>query len=226
VQPAATGRDPDRIFRKGNPLNHNPGVLENWYQIVEGCRRKDPACQKRLYERFHPFALKTVFRYIYLYEEALEATNDGFVKFFTSIDRFASPTETGTERLLAGWIRRIMINTSIDLLRKKMLLPEIGGIPDHIWNMVDSNADAEQLLRHKELILLIKKLPPVYRIVFNMQVIDGYTHTAIARALSIPVNTSKSHLSRARALLKGYLARKEFNQPFKSEKSYDASSGQ
>jgi RNA polymerase sigma factor (sigma-70 family) len=176
-----------------------------------------------LYERYHSFALKIVFRYIYKYEEALEITNDGFVKFFKNIEKFTCTNEPETEKLLAGWMRKIMINTAIDLLRKKMLLPEIGGIPDYVWNIKDKSATAEQQLMYKELILLIKKLPPVYRVIFNMQVIDGYTHSEISKALGIPVNTSKSHLSRARVLLKEYLNKKEEIAPFKSERSYDAS---
>ncbi len=176
-----------------------------------------------MYERYHSFALKVVFRYIYKYEEALEVTNDGFVKFFKSIEKFTCPNEAEIEKLLAGWIRKIMINTSIDLLRKKMLLPEIGGIPDYVWEIKDKSASAEQQLVYKELILLIKKLPPVHRIIFNMQVIDGYTHNEISKAMGIPVNTSKSHLLRARALLKEYLNKKEEVTTFNSETSYDAS---
>ena len=111
--------------------------------------------------------------------------------------------------MLAGWIKRIMINTSIDLLRKKMLLPEIGGIPDSVWDIKDKSASADQMTIYKDLILLVKKLPPAYRIVFNMQVIDGYTHIEIADTLGIPVNTSKSNLLRAKALMKKYLNEKE-----------------
>lgn len=162
-----------------------------------------------LYENYHGYALKIVFRYIYNYEEALEVTNDGFVKFFLSIDRFRWENETDINKLLMGWIKKIMVNTSIDLLRKKMLLPEIGGIPDYAWDIKDKSSSADQVTIYKDLIMLVKKLPPAFRIVFNMQVIDGYTHMEIAETLDIPVGTSKSNLLRAKALMKNYLNQKE-----------------
>ena len=183
--------------------------MEKTITVINGCRVNDHRYQKILYERYYAFALKTVFRYIYNYEEAIEVTNDGFVKFFSRIDKFRFDNEEDAEKLLSGWIRKIMINTSIDLLRKKMLLPEIGGIPDHVWDIKDKSPAADQKIIYKELITLVKKLPPAYRIVFNMQVIDGYTHIEIAETLGIPVNTSKSHLMRAKALMKKYLNEKE-----------------
>jgi RNA polymerase sigma factor (sigma-70 family) len=183
--------------------------LEKTLTIINGCRVSDSRYQKVLYERYHAFALKIVFRYVYNYEEALEVTNDGFVKFFLQIEKFRCEKEADIEKMLMGWLKKIMINTSIDLLRKKKLLPEIGGIPDYVWDIKDKNAAADQMAIYKDLILLIKKLPPAYRIVFNMQVIDGYTHVEIAETLGIPVNTSKSNLLRAKALLRQYLNKME-----------------
>lgn len=183
--------------------------MEKTLTIINGCRANDNKYQKILYERYHAYALKIVFRYIYKYEEALEVTNDGFVKFFLRIEKFKCENEADIEKMLTGWLKKIMINTSIDLLRKKMLLPEIGGIPDYVWDIKDKSASADQTTIYKDLILLVKKLPPAYRIVFNMQVIDGYTHIEIAETLGIPVNTSKSNLLRAKALMKKYLNQKE-----------------
>lgn len=162
-----------------------------------------------IYERYRGFALKIVFRYIYNYEEALEVTNDGFVKFFLRIEKFRCEVEAEIEKMLSGWIKKIMINTSIDLLRKKMLLPEIGGIPNYVWEVKDKSGAADQVMIYKDLIKLVKTLPPAYRIVFNMHVIDGYTHIEIAETLGIPVNTSKSNLLRAKALMQKYLNQKE-----------------
>lgn len=150
-----------------------------------------------------------MFRYIYNYEEAIEITNDGFVKFFLQIEKFKCENDADINKILPGWIKKIMINTSIDLLRKKMLLPEIGSIPDYVWDIKDKTASSDQNVIYKDLIKLVKKLPPSYRIVFNMHVIDGYTHFEIADSLEIPVGTSKSHLLRAKALLKNYLKEKE-----------------
>lgn len=155
------------------------------------------------------YALRIVFRYIYNYEEATEVTNDGFVKFFLNIEKFRWDNDSDLDKLLGGWIKKIMVNTSIDLLRKKMLLPEIGGIPDHVWNLKDKSSSSDQLLIYKDLIQLVKKLPPSYRVVFNMHVIDGYTHIEIADQLKIPVGTSKSNLLRAKALMIKYINQNE-----------------
>ena len=177
--------------------------------IIRGCKENNHKYQKIIYEKYRAYALKIVFRYIYNYEDALEVTNDGFVKFFLNIDKFRWENETDIDRLLTGWIKKIMINTSIDLLRKKMLLPEIGGIPDDVWDIKDKSSAADQVTIYKDLIILVKKLPPAYRIVFNMHIIDGYTHLEIAEILEIPVGTSKSNLLRAKALMKQYLSQTE-----------------
>ncbi|MEO6547138.1 MAG: RNA polymerase sigma factor [Ferruginibacter sp.] len=183
--------------------------MEKTLTIVNGCRGHNPKYQKIFYEKYRAIALKIVFRYIYNYQDALEVTNDGFVKFFLGIEKFCCNNEADIEKLLNGWIKKIMINTSIDLLRKKMLLPEIGGIPDHVWEIKDKSASSDQLLIYKDLIVLVKRLPPVFRIVFNMHVIDGYSHIEIADILKIPVGTSKSNLSRAKILMQKYLNESE-----------------
>jgi RNA polymerase sigma-70 factor (ECF subfamily) len=183
--------------------------LEKTEDILQGCKEGNRKSQKILYEKYYEFALKIVFRYIYNYEEAVEITNDGFVKFFSRISSFVAEKEGNLEKMLGGWIKRIMVNSAIDLLRKKMLLPEIGGIPDHVWKIEETSPSAEQQMVYKELIMLIKKLPPEYRIVFNMHIIDGYKHIEIAEILGIPIGTSKSNLTRARALMQTFINQKE-----------------
>ncbi len=107
-----------------------------------------------------------------------------------------------------GWMRTIMINTAIDQLRKDSFLPEIGAISEEVW-LEDKGQSADQSLLYKELINQVKKLPPAYRIVFNMYVIDGFTHQEIANQLRVAVGTSKSNLFKARALLQEQL--KKYN---------------
>lgn len=179
------------------------------YQIIKGCGAYDQKYQKMLYDKYRGYALKIVFRYIYNYEEGIEVTNDGFVKFFLNIEKFRWDEDSDIERLLGGWLKKIMINTAIDLSRKKMYLPEIGGIPDYFWDIKDNGTSADQSLLYKDLIKMVKRLPPSYRVVFNMHVIDGYSHIEIAETLQIPVGTSKSTLQRAKQLMKNYLNQKE-----------------
>ena len=170
---------------------------------------KEHKYQKILYEGYYGYALKIVFRYIYKYEQAVDIVNDGFVKLFTHFPKFETGNEEDNEKKLMGWLKKIMINTSIDVLRKGKMLPETGSIPEYVWDHTHKGDEADQLLLYKELIILIKELPPAYRLVFNLYVIDGYTHNEIAGLLNMPAGTSKSSLSRARELLQQSLKKIE-----------------
>jgi RNA polymerase sigma-70 factor (ECF subfamily) len=176
--------------------------LDSCTDIIKGCAARNQHYQRILYEQYLGYALKTAFRFIYRYEKAIDVVNDSFVKLFNHFPDFQLGLDTDNEKLLFGWLRKIIINTSIDHLRKSQLLPEIGGIPDEIWEISDTCNNADQLVNYKDLVVLIKELPPEYRIIFNLYVIDGYSHGEIAAIMNIPEGTSKSGLSRARILLR------------------------
>jgi RNA polymerase sigma-70 factor (ECF subfamily) len=142
-----------------------------------------------------------VFRYIYHYDKAVDVVNDGFVKVFRNFEKFQFRDIENLEMVLMGWMRMIMINTAIDHLRKNNFLPEIGDISETTWAQEDKSQASDQVLMYKELVKQIKKLPPSYRTVFNLYVIDGLTHQEIANLLGISVGTSKSNLSKARVIL-------------------------
>lgn len=169
--------------------------------IIRGCVANDAKCQKALYERYYGYAFKIAFRYIYRYEKVPDIVNDGFVKLFRSIQLFVCNTESDTEPRLMGWIKKIVVNTAIDELRRNNLMPEIGGIPEHIWEEPDKSGNADNFILYKELICHVKRLPPSYGAVFNMYVIDGFSHQEIATQLGISVGTSKSNLFKAKAFL-------------------------
>jgi RNA polymerase sigma factor (sigma-70 family) len=135
--------------------------------------------------------------------------NDGFIKIFRSFASFNFRNNEDLEMILMGWMRRIMINTSIDVLRKNNFIPEIGEIAENIW-LEDRSQAADKTILYKEIIQEVKKLPPSYRTAFNMFVIDGFTHQEIATQLGITVGTSKSNLSKAKVLLQKYI--KESNE--------------
>ena len=184
--------------------------MENINRILRGCINKEYKCQKLVYETYRGFALKVVFRYIYRYEKAVDVTNDGFVKLFSAFTKFTiEKTEEENRKMLMGYIKKIMVNASIDELRRGSMLPEIGGIPENVWEDTSKHDDADQQLLYNQIIILIKELPPQYRIVFNMYVIDGFNHLEIANILKIPVGTSKSNLSRARAMLQAVIKKSE-----------------
>lgn len=180
--------------------------MEQLIAIIDGCQNKQSRCQKLLYERYYGYAFKIVFRYIYRYERSADIVNDGFVKLFSHFERFSYEETEDAEKMLMGWIRKIMVNTAIDELRRKNMIPEIGGIPDYVWEEAYDGESAEQKLYYKELIVFIKELPPSYQVAFNMYVIDGFSHQEIADKLRISIGASKSNLAKARAHLKKKLS--------------------
>jgi RNA polymerase sigma factor (sigma-70 family) len=183
--------------------------LKNITIVIQGCTRQEHKYQKLLYENYYGYALKIVFRYIYRYENAVDIANDGFVKLFRYFERFEPGEDTDNEKILMGYIKRIMINCAIDELRKNKMTPEIGGIPEYVWDMSAKEQDADQLLLYKELITVVKNLPPQYRAVFNMYVIDGFNHIEIADIMGISSGTSRSYLSRGRELIQKEIRKNE-----------------
>lgn len=180
--------------------------MESLHILIKGCIVRDHKCQRAFYENYYGFALKTVFRYIYKYDKATDVVNDSFVKIFNSLEKFQpSKEKSDTEKILMGWMKRILINTAIDELRKQQTLPEIGELPEYIWEEIDRSQNADQKVLYKELICEIKRLPPSYRTVFNLFVIDGFSHNEIAGILGISDGTSKSALAKAKAQLKKFL---------------------
>jgi len=183
--------------------------LENITNIIKGCKQHNDKYQRIIYNQYRGFALKIVFRYIYRYDKAVDVVNDGFVKLFRSFEKFEPGDDADHEKKFMGWFKRILVNTAIDELRRGSMLPEIGGIPEHVWEIKDNSQNADQLLLYKDLIVLIKELPPTCRVVFNLYAIDGYTHSEIADMIKIPVGTSKSSLSRARSILQNRIKKME-----------------
>lgn len=183
--------------------------MENIGQIINGCIGKEAKFQRLFYDRYRGFASRVVFRYIYRYEKAVDVVTDGFIKAFNYFDHFQKQDGEDLEKLVMGWLKRIMVNCAIDELRKSNMLPEIGGIPEHVWEISDKNNDADQLVLYKDLVSLIKELPPNYRVVFNLYVLDGCNHSQIADILRISVSTSRSSLTRAKTLLQNLIKNME-----------------
>jgi RNA polymerase sigma-70 factor (ECF subfamily) len=146
------------------------------------------------------------YRYVHSFENAAHAANDAFVKIFKNFKRFEIRDYEHVESMLLGWVRRIVINASIDYMSRENLVAMNGnGYTETAWEKKGIENSGENQLVYKELIALIRKLSPAYRVVFNLLVIDGYSHQEIADMLGISVGTSKSNLSKARAFLQKYL---------------------
>jgi RNA polymerase sigma factor (sigma-70 family) len=180
--------------------------LEKLLHIIEGCAVQDRHCQQLLYDKFYGLCLKIAFRYVNTYEQAVEVVHDGYLKMFRNFGRFEVRDTEKVEMLLMGWIRRVIINAAIDYMRREMNNHQNYPIPEHVWEHADDRQLSDNNLLYKELISLVKELPPAYRLVFNLHVIEGYSHPEIAKMLGITTGTSKSNLSKARAHLQKALA--------------------
>ncbi|HEX9504027.1 MAG TPA: sigma-70 family RNA polymerase sigma factor [Patescibacteria group bacterium] len=180
--------------------------MEKLLHIITGCAQQDRQCQQLLYDQYYGLCLKIAFRYVNTYEQAVEVTHDGFLKMFRNFSRFEVRDKDKVEMLLIGWIRRVVINASIDYMRREMNNQQTYAIPEHIWEHKDDGQSSDNSLLYKELMCLVKNLPPAYRMVFNLHVIEGYSHPEIAKMLGITTGTSKSNLSKARAHLQKALA--------------------
>ena len=161
--------------------------------LIEGCIRGDRKMQRELYDRFAPKMFGVCLRYAGNAEEAEDILQEGFIKVFNKIGSFRS------EGSFEGWIRRIFVNTAVEHYRKKIYLQPITDYEE-------STVEGKYLsvldnLAEKDIIQLVQQLSPGYRTVFNMYVVEGYTHRQIAEILGISEGTSKSQLSRAKLIL-------------------------
>jgi RNA polymerase sigma-70 factor (ECF subfamily) len=189
-------------------MSFSQGTEDTLPTLVTGCALLKRDSQKQLYAHFYGYAFSICQRYVNKEEETLEVVNDGFLKIFNEIKNF-QPRYDSFENSLKGWIRRIFINTAIDHVRKeKNRLIFMHDQIDAVENVSVPAAGLERL-SHKELLDLITKLTPAYRMVFNMYVIDGYTHEEISGLLNIAVGTSKSNLAKARLNLQKMIINKQ-----------------
>ncbi len=167
--------------------------------LIEGCRKKHPKAQRELYEKFSGKLFATCLRYIKDETEAEDVLVRGFMKIFEKIDQFHG------EGSFEGWIRKIMVNESLQYIRKNKNIYMQVDIENAQYEV---NIEAiESQLAADDLLNLICKLPVGYRTIFNLYAIEGYTHQEIADMLQISVNTSKSQLSRARIVIQKELSK-------------------
>lgn len=167
-------------------------------QLVAGCLRGDPIAQKALYQAYARKMMSICMRYAPGREQAQDILQDGFVKVFQKMDHYRG------EGPLGGWIARTMVNTALDHIRRNKPF-------EHSLDLTEAEhlhaVDAQVLgnMGADELMALIQALPPGYRTVFNLFVIEGYPHKEIGEMLHISENTSKSQFMKARAYLRKLL---------------------
>ena len=163
-------------------------------RLINRCADGQPAAQKQLYEMYSSKMYGVCMRYMKNTEDAEDVLQEGFVKVFKKMSTFKN---SGS---FEGWMRTIFVNTALRQLEKQkrtdseILLPELPEI--------ETSLTAFHQLAYKELIQLVNELPTGYRLVFNLYIIEGYTHKEIAERLKISEGTSKSQLARAKNYLK------------------------
>lgn len=159
--------------------------------------------QKLLYDTYASKMYAVCLRYAGNENDANDILQESFIKVYKNLPKFRA------EGSFEGWIRRIFINTSIEHYRKKVKSYNISEA--HENTVEDTNLDALDLLAAKDIMKLVHELPPGYKSVFNLHVVEGYSHKDIAGMLGITEGTSKSQLARAKGALKKLMEQKYHN---------------
>ncbi|MCR9286577.1 RNA polymerase sigma factor [Saprospiraceae bacterium] len=177
------------------------------HDLIKACIRKERWAQRVLYEKHYGKMMGVCLRYSNNSDDALDILHEGFIKVFKNLARY----ELGTS--LVAWIRRIMVNTAIDFYRKNVRRRTEDL--EQAYNLSSSAPDAVSELTEKEILSAVQDLSPAYRAVFNLYVIDGYSHREIGEILGITESTSRSNLVKARMKLKEVLIARHSDYGFR-----------
>lgn len=164
--------------------------------IIEGCLKGHQKSQKMLFDKYASKMMTVCLRYAKNREQAEDVLQEGFVKLFRSLGQFKF------EGSFEGWMRRIFVNTALDAIRKEYKFSEDKSIDEYAIQLSSDQVTALEQLEASDLMELIQRMPPGYKLVFNMFAIEGYSHKEISLEMGISENTSKSQFSRARAYLR------------------------
>ncbi len=168
--------------------------------LIQGCIIGDRQMQELLYKKFSSKMYGVCLRYSGNTEDANDLLQEGFIKIFKNLTKFRG------EGSFEGWMRRIFVNTSIEHFRKKVKLYNVTEVQEN--TIEDYDLTILDTLAEKDIISLVNELSPGYKAVFNMHVVEGYSHKEIAHILGITEGTSKSQLARAKGVLKKTLEKK------------------
>jgi len=173
--------------------------------IVEGCKTKNRSSQQKIYELLYSKMLPVCYRYARSTDEAKDILQDGFIKVFEKIEHYNAGGS------FEGWVRRIIVNTAIDSYRKKkkeFFIEDESRIKDeNEWEDTDNESEYSGLSIN-DIVEAMQNLSPAYQAVFNLYVMEGYSHQEIADELGVSIGTSKSNLAKAKANMKTMLTEK------------------
>ena len=161
-------------------------------QLINDCQKNDRKAQEQLYRLYSPKLFSVCLKYSRNYTEAQDNLQDGFLIIFDKIDQFSFKGS------FDGWLKRVMVNHVLQQYRQETFLSLVKeDVPDdNEIEIDDEDISLEYLLK------IIQELPNQYRLVFNLYVLDGYSHQEIAEMLTINLGTSKSNLARAKMILR------------------------
>lgn len=172
-------------------------------QLVKKCLEKDPLAQKKLFDDYSKKMMGVCLRYTKDSSEAEDVLQLAFIKVFGKLDMF------NNEGSLEGWIRKIVVNTALDSIRKNKKFLDNVEIDKVDFQLQKNEVTGQDNLQAEDLLKIIQKMPTGFKTVFNLYAIEGYSHKEIADELGISVNTSKSQYSRAKVYLQKLLEKEK-----------------
>ncbi|MDB5229732.1 MAG: sigma-70 family polymerase sigma factor [Chitinophagaceae bacterium] len=178
--------------------------------LITGCLQNDPSAQRELYNRYSPKMLSVCYRFSQSREDAEDMLQEGFIKVFTQMHSFQN------KGAFEGWIRRIVVHTCINQLKKHKKFNENVDL-EYATNVYVREDAVPALMQAKQVIECIRLLPVGYRTVLNLYAIEGYSHKEIGDMLDIEESTSRSQYTRAKAMLESILIRKRIIEKPKTD---------
>ncbi|KIC92357.1 RNA polymerase sigma factor [Flavihumibacter sp. ZG627] len=173
--------------------------------LLNGCLNNDPMAQKELYQKYSSRMLSVCYRFAHNREDAEDMMQEGFIKVFSQIHSFRG------HGVFEGWVRRIMVHTCINHLKRNKKFNESVDII-HANGVQVREESVHSIVQAKQVIECIRMLPIGYRTVLNLYALEGYSHKEIATVLDIEESTSRSQYTRARQMLEEILVRKKILQ--------------
>ena len=169
--------------------------------MLAGTLKNNAAAQEALYDRYSPRMLAVCYRFAKSREDAEDMLQEGFIKIYTQLHQYRS------EGALEGWIRRIIVHTCINVLKKnKKFFETVDLIHANAFHTKDDMVPS--IIQAKQVVECIRMLPLGYKTVLNLYAIEGYSHKEIGKMLDIEESTSRSQYTRAKAMLEDILVKK------------------
>jgi RNA polymerase sigma-70 factor (ECF subfamily) len=174
--------------------------------ILEGCLRNNPIAQRELYNQYSPKMLAVCYRYAHNREDAEDMLQEGIIKVFLQLRTFENRGS------FEGWIRKIIVHTCINFLKKNKKFNERVDLI-HASSIQIREESVPAVVQVKQIVESIRSLPIGYRTVLNLFAIEGYSHREISQLLDIEESTSRSQFTRAKSMLEELLIKKNILQP-------------